>query len=339
MTRIAIIGAGAVGTAFAQITADAGNSVRLLVRDPHVAKSIEARHRNPKRFPEIRFPRRVHASSDPKSALRGADLVFVAVGAQVAGTVLQPLAGHIPSGAVVVSLMKGVELGSGRRMSEVIKTSLDIEEDRIAVISGPNLAAEIVAREPAATVVASTSPEASKEVANAVATDYFRPYLNSDVIGVETGGAVKNVIAFAVGVAGGLGNGMNTRATLMTRGLAEMTRLGVALGAKAETFSGLTGVGDLHATCSSSYSRNHTVGRLVGEGKSVDEAVAATGQTAESIKSSAAILSLAQSHDVDMPITEAVVAVIHRGLDVVAMGRALMARPKRSEGLDYEPWG
>jgi glycerol-3-phosphate dehydrogenase (NAD(P)+) len=175
-------------------------------------------------------------------------------------------------------------------------------------------------------------------VAAAIATEYLRPYINSDVTGVEIGGAVKNVIAFGVGVAAGLGYGNNTRATLMTRGLAEMTRLGVALGADPETFSGLAGVGDLNATCFSDRSRNQSVGRLVGEGKSVDAAVASAGETAESVASSAAIGALACAHGVDMPITSAVVAVIHHGLDARAMGRALMARPKRSEGVGYEEW-
>ncbi|MDR1293410.1 MAG: NAD(P)-dependent glycerol-3-phosphate dehydrogenase [Bifidobacteriaceae bacterium] len=339
MRRVAIIGAGAVGIAFAQIAADAGNSVRLLVRDPRVAKSITSRHRHPYRHPGVRLSRRVHATTETKSALRGADIVMVAVRAQVAGTVLRGVTGVVPRDAVVVSLMKGIELGSGRRMSEVIGASLDTGPERTAVISGPNLAEELASREPAATVVASASPAAGRAVAAAIATDYLRPYLNADMVGVEVGGAVKNVIAFAVGVAAGLGHGMNTRATLMTRGLAEMSRLGVALGGDVETFSGLAGVGDLTATCFSGMSRNQTVGRLVGEGMSVDDAVASAGGTAESIKSSAAILGLARAHGVDMPITAAVVAVIHQGLDARAMGRALMARPKRAEGLGYEEWG
>ncbi|MDR1151554.1 MAG: NAD(P)-dependent glycerol-3-phosphate dehydrogenase [Bifidobacteriaceae bacterium] len=338
MRRVAIIGAGAVGLAFARVAVDAGGAVRLLVRDPKVAKSIASRHRHPYRFTDIRLARRIHATTDAKAALRGADIVMVAVRAQVAGTVLRDLAAVVPPGAVVVSLMKGIELGSGRRMSEVIDASLGTGPERTAVISGPNLAAELMAREPAATVVASRSHGARRAVAGAIATDYMRPYLNDDLVGVEVGGAVKNVIAFAVGVAAGLGHGMNTRATLMTRGLAEMSRLGVALGAGEETFSGLAGVGDLTATCFSERSRNQTVGRLVGEGMSVDDAVARAGGTAESIKSSAAILSLARAHGVDMPITSAVVAVVHQGLDARAMGRALMARPKRAEGLGYEEW-
>jgi glycerol-3-phosphate dehydrogenase (NAD(P)+) len=337
--RVAIIGAGACGTAFAQVAADAGNAVRLLARDRKVAKSIDSRHRNPAHLRDVKLPRRIHATTDAKSALRGAEIVFVGVSAQVADTVLRDLRRILPREAVVVSLMKGIELGSGRRMSQVIEVALRIDPERIAAISGPNLASELAARQPAATVVASQVEATARTVAGAIATDYLRPYLNTDIVGVEVGGAVKNVIAFAVGVAGGLGYGANTRATLLTRGLAEMTRLGVALGAQEETFSGLAGAGDLNATCFSPRSRNRTVGKLVGEGKSVDDAVASAGETAESVKSSAAILALARERAVDMPITAAVVAVAHHGLDVRTMGRALMARPLHAEGLGYEEWG
>jgi glycerol-3-phosphate dehydrogenase (NAD(P)+) len=338
MTRVAVIGAGAFGTVFAQVLADAGNSVRLLARDPAVAKTIDTRHRNPARLPSLRLSRRIHATGDPKVALRGAEIVFVAVTSQVADTVMRRLSALVPRDAVAVSLMKGIELGSGRRMTQILRAAGGIDAERIAAVSGPNLAAELAAREPAATVVAAGSEAVARTVANAIATQYLRPYLNPDVVGVEVGGAVKNVIAFGVGVAAGLGYGMNTRVTLMTRGLAEMSRLGVALGADEETFMGLAGVGDLNATCFSERSRNQSVGRLVGQGKSVEEALALTGEIAESVQSSAAILALARAHGVDMPITAAVVAVIHHGLDARDMGRELMARPKRAEGLRYEEW-
>jgi glycerol-3-phosphate dehydrogenase (NAD(P)+) len=338
MTKLAVIGAGAWGTTFATIAADAGNPVRLLARSPEAVRAINAKHVNPRAFPHVPLPRRVKAGTDPAWALRGADIVAVAVGAQTAGTSLAKLRRHLPKDAVVVSLMKGIELGSGKRMSEVVGDALALAPERFAALSGPNLARELAERQPAATVVASTSAETATNVARAIATPYFRPYVNTDLVGVELSGAVKNVIAFAVGVATGLGHGMNTRATLLSRGLAEMTRLGLAMGAELETFLGLAGAGDLAATCLSPRSRNHHVGVLVGEGASIDEAVAQTTGTAESVKSSAAILELGAAHGVEMPITAGVVGVVHRGLAISDMAEALLARPHRSEGTDYASW-
>jgi glycerol-3-phosphate dehydrogenase (NAD(P)+) len=242
------------------------------------------------------------------------------------------MASFIPDDAIVVSLMKGVELTTGKLMSDVIVEALGIVKDRVCVVSGPNLAREIAAEEPTATVVASTSPEAAALAARACTAPYFRPYTNDDVIGVELCGAVKNVIALAVGAAQGLGHSWNTSASLITRGLAEMRRLGMALGARPETFAGLAGMGDLVATCASPLSRNNTLGNHLGRGMSLDEALAATGGTAEGVKTSQSVLALAAEHGVDMPITAGVVAVVTGRMPVSAMGSALLARPQRSEG-------
>jgi glycerol-3-phosphate dehydrogenase (NAD(P)+) len=318
--------------------ADAGHSVRIWARDPAVARGIERRHRNDKNLSGIVLPRKVRATTDPGEALKGADLVVVAVGAQAAGTVLTGLRRQVPARAVAVSLMKGIELGSGRRMSEVMGAALDLPSERLAAVSGPNLSREIAQRQPAATVVSSASASTAQAVARACTTPYLRPYINTDLVGVELCGAVKNVVAFAVGVAAGLGYDMNTQATLMTRGLAEMTRLGLAMGAEVETFAGLAGVGDLAATCLSVRSRNCSVGRRVGEGMALDEAVAVSGGTAESLTSSAAILALARGNGVEMPITAGVVGVVHHGQDVREMGEALLARPHRAEGSRYRHW-
>ncbi len=209
--------------------------------------------------------------------------------------------------------MKGVELGSAMRMSEVIEDVAKVGRERIAVVTGPNLAREIAARMPAAAVVACTDEEVARQLQTACHTPYFRPYTNTDVIGCELGGAVKNVIGLAVGIADGMGLGDNTKGSLITRGLAETTRLGVALGADPLTFSGLAGLGDLVATCSSPLSRNHTFGTNLGKGLTLQETIAVTKQTAEGVKSCESVLDLARRHGVDMPLTETVVGIVHEG--------------------------
>lgn len=329
----AVLGSGAWGTTFAQVLADAGCTVRLWGRNEEVAQQITTEHINGRYLPGIVLPESVTATTDVAAALDGVDLVVVAIPSQSARATLEPLRDLVPSGAVAVSLMKGVELSTDRRMSEVVAEALGIDPGRVAVVSGPNLAGEIALRQPTATVVSSTAPETAALVAKACSSGYFRPYTNADVVGVELCGAVKNVIALAVGMAQGRGFGYNTTATVITRGLAEISRLGLALGADVETFPGLAGMGDLMATCASPLSRNHTLGKHMGQGMSLDEAVLATGGTAEGVKSCRSVLELARSVDVEMPITEAVVGVLHGGLPVDDIARGLLARPQRSEGI------
>jgi glycerol-3-phosphate dehydrogenase (NAD(P)+) len=331
--RVAVLGAGAWGTTFAAVMADAGCQVTVWGRDEKVCRQIADEHRNEAYLPGITLPDAVTAEPDARAAVRGADLVVVAVPSQSARATLEPLRGSIAPHAIGVSLMKGVELGTDRRMSEVVAESLGLPLDRVAVVSGPNLAHEIANRQPTATVVASTSDETARTVARACASSYFRPYTNRDVVGVELCGAVKNVIALAVGISQGRGLGFNTMATVITRGLVEITRLGLALGADADTFPGLAGMGDLTATCASPDSRNHTLGTHVGRGMSLDEAIAATGGTAESVKSCRPILELATKLGVEMPITEAVVAVLYGGLPVDELAPRLLARPYKAEGV------
>ncbi|WP_149202741.1 NAD(P)H-dependent glycerol-3-phosphate dehydrogenase [Actinotalea subterranea] len=331
--RAAVLGTGSWGTTFAAVLADAGRDVTLWGRRPEVCEQITTLHRNDAYLPGVQLPDAVRATTDTAQALRGAEIVAVAIPAQSVRATLEPLAGLIEPDALVVSLMKGVELSSDRRMSEVVAQALDVPAERIAVVSGPNLAREIAERQPTATVVASTSEETARRVAAACASSYFRPYTNDDVVGVELCGAVKNVIAVAVGIAQGSGFGHNTMATVITRGLVEITRLGLALGADAETFSGLAGMGDLVATCASPLSRNHTLGVHIGQGMSLAEAVAATGGTAEGVKSSTSVLELAGTVGVEMPITAAVVAVLHHGLPVSEMAQLLLARPHKAEGV------
>ncbi|GAA1708141.1 NAD(P)H-dependent glycerol-3-phosphate dehydrogenase [Isoptericola hypogeus] len=314
------------------VLADAGCEVRLWGRDEAVAAQVAGERRNEKYLPGVELPA-MTATTDAAEALAGAQLVVVAVPSQVARATLRGMRDLVEPDAVVVSLMKGVELSTDERMSQVIAEALDVPAGRVAVVSGPNLALEIAARQPTATVVACTDPGTARFVAEACGNPYFRPYTNADVVGVELCGAVKNVIALAVGMAQGRGFGSNTTATVITRGLVEITRLGLALGADAGTFSGLAGMGDLVATCMSPLSRNHTLGRHVGEGMSLEEALAATGTTAEGAKSCRSVLDLAGKHGVDMPITRGVVSVLYDGMPVEEMARGLLSRPQKAEGV------
>lgn len=331
LRRAAVLGSGSWGTTFAAVLADAGCDVTLWGRRPEVVEAVNVEHRNERYLPGVELPASITATTDVAAAVRGAQLVAVAVPAQTARATLEPLRGLLEPDAVVVSLMKGVELSSDRRMSEVVQEALGLPSERVAVVSGPNLAREIAQRQPTATVVACTDEGTARRVAEACASGYFRPYTNTDVVGVELCGAVKNIIAVAVGIAQGRGFGHNTMATVITRGLVEITRLGLALGADAATFAGLAGMGDLVATCASPLSRNHTLGVHIGQGASLDEAIAATGGTAEGVKSSTSVLDLARHVGVDVPITEAVVAVLHHGLPVDEMAQMLLARPHKPE--------
>ncbi len=327
--HVAVLGAGSWGTAFAKVLADAGREVIVWARREATVKAIRTTRTNPDYLPDIRLPDRVTATGDAAEAITGADLVVLAVPSQTLRGNLAGWAGYLASDATLVSLMKGIELGTTKRMSEVIVETAGVAADRVAVVSGPNLAPEIAAEQPAATVVACTDMGRATLVQASISTPYFRPYTNDDVIGCELGGAVKNVIALAYGMATAMGLGDNTRAMLITRGLAETARLGVALGADPLTFAGLAGMGDLVASCSSPLARNRTFGEHLGRGESLEQAQAATRQTAEGVKSCLAIRDLARAHGVEMPITEQVEQVCHEGLDPrLAMTRLMSRKPK-----------
>ena len=331
MTRAAVLSAGSWGTTFAKVLADAGSDVTLYARRPELARALTADRENADYLPGVALPDRLRATADPAQALDGADVVVLSIPSQSLRENLSAWAPLIPPGATLLSLMKGIELGSTRRMSEVICEVTGASADRVAVLSGPNLAREIAEEQPAATVIACSDTDRAEALQAACHTRYFRPYTNPDVVGCELGGAVKNVIALAAGVAEGLGFGDNTRASLITRGLAETMRLGLALGADPLTFSGLAGLGDLVATCSSPLSRNRTFGEHLGHGMSLEETIAATRQTAEGVKSCRSVLDLARAHGVDVPITEAVVRVCHEGESPVQMVREIMSREAKSE--------
>jgi glycerol-3-phosphate dehydrogenase (NAD(P)+) len=330
--RATVLGAGSWGTTFAKVLADAGTDVTLWTRRPELAEQINSDHQNTDYLPGIALPPTLSATHDAAAALGNANLVAFAIPAQTLRANLAEWAPLLPSAATLVSLIKGVELGTTKRMSEVIAEVAGAGPERIAVVSGPNLALEIAQEQPTATVVACIDEGCAKAVQNACTAPYFRPYTNTDVIGCELGGAVKNVIALACGIAQGMGFGDNTLASLITRGLAETARLGAKLGADPMTFAGLAGLGDLVATCSSPLSRNRSFGERLGRGESLDAAQHGThGQIAEGVQSCRSVLELAQSHGVDAPITESVEAVCFRGMTPPEMVERLMSRSVRSE--------
>jgi len=331
LRQAAVLGAGSWGTTFAMVLADAGMPVRIWGRRADVVAEIRDSHRNSEYLPQTVLPDAVTASQDAAEVLDGADLVILAVPSQSLRANLAGWAPLISAEALLVSLMKGVELGTHLRMSEVVSGVSGAESHRVAVVSGPNLAAEIAARQPTATVVACADHRHAELVAASCSTAYFRPYTQTDVVGVEIGGAVKNVIALAVGIAEGLGFGDNTQASLITRGLAETARLAAALGAEPATLAGLAGMGDLVATCASPLSRNRTFGVNLGSGMTVQEVVAATRQTAEGVKSCRSILELASSVGVDVPIVQHVVHVVADGMPVREMAGSLLSRSRKAE--------
>lgn len=328
--RAAVMGTGSWGTAYAATLADAGTDVVMWGRRSESVDQINAGC-NADYLPAIALPAGIRATVDPREAMGEADIVVLAVPSQTLRANLESWAPDLPANAAVVSLMKGVELGTTKRMSEVIAEVGHVEPPRIVVVSGPNLAREIANKQPAASVVACRDHDVADRVAEACVTSYFRPYTNTDVVGTELGGAVKNVVALAVGMAEGMGMGDNTKASIITRGLAEMARLGVRLGADPQTFLGLAGVGDLIATCMSPLSRNRTFGENLGQGLTVEEVVAVTRQTAEGVKSCHSVLALATANDVDMPIAAAVTSVIDGHRTPAELVDLLMSRSRKHE--------
>ncbi|GGT40451.1 NAD(P)H-dependent glycerol-3-phosphate dehydrogenase [Streptomyces sp. NPDC054847] len=329
--KAAVFGTGSWGTAFGMVLADAGCEVTLWGRRANLVDAVNTTRTNPDYLPGIELPEKLRATTDPAEALHEADFTVLAVPSQTLRGNLAAWAPKLPADTVLVSLMKGVELGTAKRMSEVVEEVAHVPADRVAVVTGPNLAKEIAQRRPAAAVVACRDEAVAQRLQAACHTPYFRPYTNTDVVGCELGGAVKNVIGLAVGIADGMGLGDNAKGSLITRGLAETTRLGLAMGADPLTFSGLAGLGDLVATCSSPLSRNHTFGTNLGRGMTLQETIAVTKQTAEGVKSCESVLDLARRHGVDMPITETVVGIVHEGKPPVVALKELMSRAAKPE--------
>ena len=313
--RVAVLGAGSWGTTFSKVLADGGSDVTMWARRPELAREISEAKRNSDYLPGVNLPLAVTATPDVGAALADAQFVFVSIPSQSLRGNLEQIATLIPDGVPVISLMKGVEKSTGLRMSQVLESVLGIDPDRIAVASGPNLALEIAKEQPTAAVVSSTSLETAEAVAMIARNRYFRSFVNTDVIGTEFGGVLKNLIAVAIGIVDGVGYGENTKASIITRGLAEMTDFAVAYGGHPETLSGLAGLGDLIATSGSPLSRNNTAGRLLGQGYSFADVVKSMQQTAEGLASVAPVLALAAAKSVDMPICRQVSEVLAGTLD------------------------
>ncbi len=328
----AVMGAGAWGTALAKLLADAGGEVMLWARRSEIAEKVNTTRHNPDYLPGVQLPPGVRATGDADEALSGATTVLLAVPAQTLRTSLEQWAGLFADGATLVSTAKGIELGTLMRMSQVIVSVTGVDASQVAVISGPNLASEIADEQPAATVIACSDSGRAVALQRMLNTGYFRPYTNADVIGTEIGGACKNVIALACGMAAGVGLGENTAAAIITRGLAEIMRLGIAVGAKAATLAGLAGVGDLVATCTSSRSRNRSFGERLGRGETMESALQGwDGHVVEGVTSCESVLALASSYDVEMPLTDAVHRVCHKGLSVDQAVVLLLGRSTKPE--------
>ncbi|WP_243075066.1 NAD(P)H-dependent glycerol-3-phosphate dehydrogenase [Microbacterium sp. SS28] len=314
--RIAVVGAGSWGTTFGKILADGGASVTMWARRPELAHEIDEGKRNSQYLPGINLPREMSATHHLSEALEGAEQVYLSVPSQALRQNLKAVRPLVSKSDVpIVSLMKGVERQTGLRMSQVIQQELDCDPSRIAVASGPNLALEIAREQPTAAVIASTSQETAEAIARRARNRYFRSFVNTDVIGTEFGGVLKNLIAVAIGIVDGVGYGENTKASIITRGLVEMTDFAVAQGAHPETLQGLAGLGDLIATCQSPLSRNNTAGRLLGQGYRFDDVVKQMNQTAEGLASVAPVLQLAKEAGIEMPIVEQVKRVLDGTMD------------------------
>lgn len=331
MGKIAVMGAGSWGTAYSMVCCDAGEDVMLWARRDEVAQEVAADRRNHAYLGDVELPDSLGATADPQEALADAEVVVLAVPSHALRSSLEQWRSVIPRDALYVSLIKGVELDTRLRGSQVIRQVLEVPYDRVVVLSGPNLARECARRLPSATVAAAPEPAVTKRVQAMSHTGYFRVYTNPDIVGVELGGAVKNPIALAAGMGDGLGFGDNTKAMLLTRGLAEMSRLGVAQGGNPLTFSGLAGMGDLVATCMSTQSRNRHVGEQLGAGRSLEEVINDMNMVAEGVKSSKALAEIAREHGVEMPIIDHVVKVVHEGMGVRDMVRSLMEREPKAE--------
>jgi glycerol-3-phosphate dehydrogenase (NAD(P)+) len=326
--KVAVIGAGSWGTAVAALAAH-NEPTTLWARRPELAADIRDRHVNTSYLPDVVLPERLHATSDLGEALDGAGVVVMGVPSHGFRDVLTAARPHCADGVPVVSLTKGVEQGTLARMTQVVAEVCPGHP--AGVLTGPNLAKEVMAGYPAATVVAFEDDSIARTLQQLFSTDAFRVYTNTDVVGCEVAGALKNVMAIAAGIADGMQFGDNTKAALITRGLAELARLGISLGGEPLTFSGLAGMGDLIATCISPQSRNRHVGVELGKGRKLDEIVDEMKMVAEGVKTSRAVVDLAARHDVEMPIAEQVVAVLYEGKHAADLVPALMQRQQKAE--------
>jgi glycerol-3-phosphate dehydrogenase (NAD(P)+) len=329
--RIAVVGAGSWGTALAAVAADKGVDTVLWARREELAEAIASRHENPDYLSGVELPPSLQATHDLERALSSASIAVMGVPSHAFRSIFREVAPLLPSGVPIVSLTKGIEQDSLKRMSEVMVEEADLDPDRVAALSGPNLAREVAGRQPSATVLACSDEETARRLQGAFMAHYFRVYTNPDVVGVELGGSMKNVIAIAAGIAAGMGFGDNAKASLITRGLAEIARLGAAMGGNPLTFAGLAGMGDLVATCYSPLSRNRTVGEQLGKGRRLDDVIGEMNMVAEGVKSSKPLCVMAERHGVEVPIAQHVVRVLYEGISPEDMVLSLMLREAKPE--------
>ncbi|MEQ9151911.1 MAG: NAD(P)H-dependent glycerol-3-phosphate dehydrogenase [Parvibaculum sp.] len=326
--RIAVIGAGAWGTALAQVAAKAGRSVTLWARESEVVASVNGSHENTTFLPGIALDESLRATAELKEAA-AADAILMVTPAQHMRRVLEELAPDIAAGKPVVLCAKGIEQSTNRLLTEVLAEAMP--QATPAVLSGPSFAAEVARGLPTAVTLACEDEQVAEALAHAIGLPTFRPYYSSDLTGAEIGGAVKNVLAIACGIVEGKKFGDSARAALTTRGFAELTRLGLAMGARAETLAGLSGLGDLILTCNSPKSRNMSLGIALGEGKTLDEIMGSRNSVSEGVHSATAVVALARHHGIEMPIAEAVAEIVTGAATVDNVIAALLARPFRSE--------
>ena len=323
MSKYAVLGAGSWGTTIAKVIADGGHGVTLWARKPELAAEIDSTRLNAAYLPKIELPGGIIATSDIETALKDCEQVYLAIPSQSLRGNLNSWKNLIPKEATLISLMKGLEADTGLRMSEVISEVLELPASQIAVLSGPNLALEIARREPAAAVCACEDSERASEVARVCSSDYFTVFTNQDVMGTELGGVLKNLIAVAIGIVNGLGYGQNTKASIMTRGLGEITNFAIQHGARRRTMFGLAGLGDLIATSESSLSRNFRAGEMLGQGKSGEEVLAAMNQVAEGLGSLRPVLEIAKRLEIEMPIVSQVEDVYQGRMNPSEFGKHL----------------
>ncbi len=329
---LTILGGGNWGTTLALLACETqARRVRLWEYDADAAEAMRRTRENKRFLPGVRLPDELLVTSDPAEALDGAEVVVLALPSHVVRESLRRLRGLWPDGAVLLSASKGLECGSGSRMSEIACSELELSPERVAVLSGPNLAPEIAARMPSSTVIASSNLDLASRLQRLLSRPYFRIYTNDDVVGVEYGGALKNIYAIGAGILEGLGFGDNTKGALLTRGLAEMTRFGVHFGARPLTFLGLAGVGDLIATCSSPVSRNHRLGQMLARGVGVEECKAAIGMVAEGVNTTRTVHGVAGREEINMPITSAIHAILFEGKSPQKAIEELMNRELKRE--------
>ena len=329
MSRIAIIGAGAFGTALACVARRAGSEAIVWARDKAIAASIAASRGNPTYLRDIPLPAGIEATTDMALALAGADAVLLAVPSQFLRGIAATLRPHLPAGAPVVLCAKGIERQTGALMTEVVAAELPAAP--VAVLSGPTFAREVALGLPTAITLASADTRLGQRLVEMLGSSAFRPYLSDDPVGAEIGGAVKNVIAIACGIMVGRGLGDNARAATMTRGLAEIVRLGRALGGRPETLMGLAGIGDLSLTCNGMLSRNLTLGVALGEGRALADILAERRSVTEGVATAASVVDLAGRKGVEMPIASAVDAIVNRGAEIDRTIAGLLSRPFRGE--------